>query len=98
MLPLVPLSQKVKVEKSPEPVEVELTDDDNEILTVVKSKGKDGITQLDLKSELKMPSSKISKILNKLSSAGYILKEKAKVKNEKTGRTINTNLLIATEK
>ncbi|MFX0101194.1 MAG: helix-turn-helix transcriptional regulator [Candidatus Hodarchaeota archaeon] len=81
----------------PESVEIEFTDDDNEILNVIKSKGKEGITQLDLKNEVNMPSSKISKILNKLSSSGHIIKEKAKVKNEKTNRIINTNLLIAKE-
>ena len=72
--------------------EIALEDDDREVYEIVKAAGPEGMTQVALKDQLKVQSSKISKIIQKLKDGGYISKEQTKIEDKK-GKPIITNLL-----
>ena len=88
-----PKTSTKKSKSATEPKEISLSKNESEILEIIKSFGDDGITQLDIKDETNLQSSKISKILINLKDAGLISKEKHKVKDKKTGKTKITNML-----
>jgi cobalamin biosynthesis protein CobT len=91
-------AKPVKPSKAAKPgKEVALEKEDLELYELIKSKGDEGIIQMNIKDESKLPSSKISKVILKLKDAGLIGKEMAKVKDEK-GKSIVTNLIKAIKK
>ncbi|MEX2715392.1 MAG: hypothetical protein Q6370_003715, partial [Candidatus Sigynarchaeota archaeon] len=95
-----PVAKKntTKTTKASKPAkEIALEKDDLELYELIKSKGDEGIIQMNIKDESKLPPSKISKIILKLKNAGLIVKENTKIKDAK-GKSIVTNLIKAVKK
>ncbi|MHA1791133.1 MAG: helix-turn-helix transcriptional regulator [Promethearchaeota archaeon] len=82
-------SKKVEVKK------FVLEGDKKVIYDLIKEKGTEGLLQIELKNKIKMPSGKVSNIINELKDEGLIEKEKVKHINSKNKRPIYTNLLKA---